>query len=239
VIALRDRGVPVSSAIASVTRGRAAGVAPSGRDRGLRREIDEAVRQFDEARFGAAFDRSLAVYGLADTVYEVVLPYLHDVGTEWASGRMTVAQEHFVSHLVRRRLGALAVNVDDDAAPTALLACPPGERHDIAVLALGVLISGAGWKVRFLGADTPMPDLEEACASIDPDLVVISATKRSVLDPITGVLQWLNRTWPVALGGRGASTAVANLTGARLLPDDLRDTVDLLSDLDAWRRASR
>lgn len=239
VVALREQGIPVSAAIATVTQGRAAGGPPSGRDDGLRREIDGAVREFDEARFGAAFDRALAAYGVAGTVYDVVMPYLHDVGTQWASGGITVAQEHFLSHLVRRRVGALGVHVDAPDAPTVLLACPPKELHDIALLSLGVLLSGVGWKVCYLGADTPLHDLEQACAAIEPDLVVLSATKRSVLDPVAGALRQLGKRWPVALGGGGASIAVATATGATLLPANMRETVDLLTDLDAWRRGAR
>lgn len=234
VVALRERGVPVSAAIATVTKGSGGGPDATRRRPALQRELDRAVRQFDEAGFDAVFDLALAELGPADTVHELLIPYLGDVGTQWAAGRMSVAQEHFLSQLVRRRVSGLAVRGEPDG-PLAVLACPPKEHHDLALLCLGALISPAGWRVRFLGADTPMADLARACEQIRPDVVILSATRRAVFDTQVAGMRRVAAGRALWLGGRGASTAVAVTAGARLLPEHLRDAVELLCRSDDWR----
>ena len=39
---------------------------------------------------------------------------------------------------------------------TAVLACAPGERHELGLLALAVLLQADGWLAVYLGADTPL-----------------------------------------------------------------------------------
>ena len=41
----------------------------------------------------------------------------------------------------------------------ALLACPPDERHDLGLIAFGVVLRDRGWRITFLGPDTPIETL--------------------------------------------------------------------------------
>ena len=41
-----------------------------------------------------------------------------------------------------------------------MLACAPGEQHDIGLLMLAVMLRADGWRVEFLGADTPVDDAD-------------------------------------------------------------------------------
>lgn len=141
------------------------------------------------------------------------------------------------SGLVRRRVGALATLVDDADAPIAVLACPPKELHDIPLLALGVLMSDAGWRVRYLGGNAPLKDLYGACERLDPDLIIMSGTRRTVFEARAGALRRLSQRWPMAIGGRGATPSVAAVIGADRLPEQLRDSAEfLLTSRDQYRR---
>ena len=46
--------------------------------------------------------------------------------------------------------------------PRALLACPSGERHDFGLIILGLALRDRGWRVTFLGPDTPIETLAAA-----------------------------------------------------------------------------
>src|SRR5512133_2839298 len=50
----------------------------------------------------------------------------------------------------------------------AILACAPDERHDIGLIAFGLLLRSHGRLILFLGADTPLAPIEEAVAATDP-----------------------------------------------------------------------
>lgn len=180
-----------------------------------------AVEGFDEDAFDQALAGALWDRPLEQAVSEVVLPFLAELGDRWEQGELTVAHEHFASNLVRHRLGALAVGVRrDPAAPVAVLACPAGERHDLVLLCFSLLLSRLGWRTHFLGGDTPSAALGVASRTADADAVVVAATRSLTFEAHAVSLGRLGAERPLFLAGRGATPAVAQLLGARLLPED-------------------
>ena len=64
------------------------------------------------------------------------------------------------SNLLRGRLLGLARGWDRGSGPRAVLACPPGERHDLGLLAFGLALREHGWRdQRFSASDTPLETL--------------------------------------------------------------------------------
>ena len=141
-----------------------------------------AIRGYDEAGAQAVLDESLAAFGLERVLQEVILPALAQVGDGWEQGTLDVGQEHFASNVVRGRLLALARLWGRGGGPLALLACAPGERHDISLLAFGLVLRSHGWRVLFLGADTPISTLTEAVATTEPALVVVMSFDPDLLE---------------------------------------------------------
>ena len=83
---------------------------------GVRRSSCERRSSASTAAAHAAFDRLLADLSLDAVLDGAVLPLLHEFGDRWAAGELTVAQEHFASHLIRGRLLGLARGWDRGAA---------------------------------------------------------------------------------------------------------------------------
>jgi DNA-binding transcriptional MerR regulator len=199
---------------------------PGGVDRGAaplaagREQLRRALDHMDERGAHAALDVLLAAFTIETVLTQVVLPYLADLGERWERGEATVAQEHFASNLLRGRLLALGRNWDHGTGPRALLACAPGELHDLPLIAFGLALAGHGWRVTFLGPDTPIDSLRDAVAALNPDAVIVSATLPGRLEGLARQLKPLARTTKLYLAGAGASAADARSTGARLLEDD-------------------
>ena len=99
-----------------------------------------AIGRYDEAAAHAVLDESLAAFGLELVLTQVVLPTLKQVGDGWERGEIEVGQEHFASNLIRGRLLALTRLWGRGAGPLALLACAPGEMHDITLLAFALVV---------------------------------------------------------------------------------------------------
>lgn len=199
VAELRRQGVPAAEAVARLLR---------------------ATEDFDELEGQRVLDALLDQRPLAEVVGRVVLPFLEVLGDRWEEGTMSVAQEHFASGLVRRRLSALSLGPAGGRGPVAVLACPPGELHDIALLAFGLLLARQGWQVRFLGADTPLLDLARAARTVGADVVILAATRVTALEAHTTGLRHLSRHHRLLLAGRGAGEPLAREVGAELLPED-------------------
>jgi DNA-binding transcriptional MerR regulator len=180
-----------------------------------------ALAAYDGADATHVLDRCLLNLGLARAIQLVILPCLRDVGRRWECGELTVAQEHFASNVIRRRLFKVAEGWDDDGDRLALLACAPGEQHDIGLVCFGLALNSYhGWRIAYLGADTPLPGLVQAAASIRPDLVMVGATSPARFFPELERWRNLARGVPLAIGGAGADARIAKRIGAAYLPGD-------------------
>jgi DNA-binding transcriptional MerR regulator len=179
-----------------------------------------ALDDFDEPGANAILDRLLSTLTVETVLRDVVLPYLRDLGERWERGSATVAQEHFASNLLRGRLASLGRGWGQGHGPRALLACAPGELHDLALLAFGIVLNRSGWRIDYLGADTPLEELTRTARSTRADLVVLVAALPERFDGVSEELTVLARTAPLAIGGAGATPAVAEAVGAHLLTAD-------------------
>jgi DNA-binding transcriptional MerR regulator len=179
-----------------------------------RQELDAALLDFDEPRAHEVFDRLLARLSLDAVIDDVVVPYLHDLGDRWERGEVSVAQEHFASALLRGRLLGLARGWGQGVGPRALLACAPGEQHDLGLIAFGLALRARGWRILYLGLDTPVDSLASAARAARPDRIVVSAVAPETLEAHRDALAALAADYPLAVGG--AAVARAELVPAAL-----------------------
>lgn len=182
--------------------------------------LRESLDRFDEVGAHIALDRLLSTFTVEAVLGDVVIPVLHELGDRWERGEATVAQEHFASNLLRGRLLGLARSWDRGSGPRALLACPPNELHDFGLVVFGLGLRARGWRITFLGADTPLETIADTASRIAPDLIVIAALMpsriRSALPPIRGLAE----DWRVAIAGAAATQKLADQCGAELLGED-------------------
>jgi MerR family transcriptional regulator, light-induced transcriptional regulator len=179
-----------------------------------------AFERFDEADANAILDDALARYTVVTFVSDVVLPALRGIGDGWQRGRVSVAQEHFATALLRGRMLGIGRNWGVGAGPRALLACPSDERHDLGLIAFGLLLRERGWRITFLGGETPMETIAQASAELDPAAIVIAAVASEPLQAAAEQIRALAAVAPLSLGGAGADQRLADELGAGLLDQD-------------------
>jgi DNA-binding transcriptional MerR regulator len=197
------------------TNGSGEAGAPLDRER---LELTRALDEFDEPAAQAALDRGLATAGIDAVLLHVVLPYLRELGERWERGEASVAQEHYASNVLRGRLLALTRGWGRGFGPLALLACIAGEQHDLGLIAFGLALHGRGWRVAYLGADTPFDTLTAVARSLAPELVVLNVATDERLRASLEQLRALVAEHRVAVGGGGAAGAAS--VGAIVLLED-------------------
>lgn len=108
---------------------------------------------------------------------EMVYPkLLKQVGDDWENSRINIAQEHFSWNFLRTRLlNYFKTNRSGVGQPKVILATPSGELHEGGLIILAAYLMLKGWSVYYLGVNLPMNDLLHAYASIEPDIVCLSA----------------------------------------------------------------
>ena len=184
------------------------------------RRLREARERFDEAEATAVLDDAIADLSVDALANRVVLPALREVGERWERGETSVGQEHFGTNVVRGRLTGMARNWGAGSGPLAILACPPGELHDIGLLVFGLVLRARGWRIAYLGPNTPIPSVQETSARLRPRAVVLAALSAERLSAVADEIALLSAEAPVLLAGSGADEALSRRTGARLLSSD-------------------
>jgi MerR family transcriptional regulator, light-induced transcriptional regulator len=187
---------------------------------GSAQNLAESLNRLDEPGAQAALDRLFAGFTTETVLRDTLLPYLHHLGDRWERGQASIADEHFASNLLRGRLAGLARGWGYGHGPFAILACPPGEQHDMGLLMFGIVLHRCGWRVEYLGASTPIAELARTARQAHADIVVLAAAIENHFDGLTDDLARLARQVPLALAGAGATQALADETGARLLTGD-------------------
>ena len=179
-----------------------------------------ALLSYDESEAHRAIDQLLMEFDAETVMRSVFLTVLREIGELWQQGELTVAEEHFASHLIRRRLGGLARGWEDGSGPRALLACPADEEHDIPLMMLGIALGNRGWRISFLGARTPAEDLLRAVESVAPEVVVLASPDPLNFVEMSASLQEISKSARIAIAGTGATQSIADACGAMLLTGD-------------------
>jgi MerR family transcriptional regulator, light-induced transcriptional regulator len=192
--------------------------------------LTASLDRLDEQAANTALDRLFSAYTVETVLQEVVLPYLHRLGERWEAGEVSVAQEHFASNLLRARLLGLAQGWGQGQGPGAILACVPGEQHELGLLAFGVALRRRGWRITYLGTDSPIGAVADIAPSLTPAVVVLlSLNPDNFLDHAREIEQ-LTKQVPVMIAGTGATPEVARHTQTRILDQDpvsAAETIDL------------
>jgi DNA-binding transcriptional MerR regulator len=179
-----------------------------------------SLDRLDEQAADAALDRLFAAYTVETVLQDVVLPYLHRLGERWEAGEVSIAQEHFASNLLRGRLLGLAQGWGQGQGPAAVLACVPGEQHELGLLAFGVALRRRGWRIIYLGTDSPISAVADIAQSLAPAVVVLlSMHPDNFLDHAPEIKQ-LAKQVRVVIAGTGATPEVARKTQTRVLDQD-------------------
>ena len=174
----------------------------------LRGELAAALGAFDDRRADALLDRAVAVLSTEALLEEVLLPVLRDLE------RNTIGQEHFASNLIRGRLLGLARGWGGGEGRRALLACPSGEFHDIGLIAFGLALRERGWRIAFLGGDTPVDTLSAAAESMHPEAIVLFSIHSAPFEDAEGDLAALASEYRLILSGPGAGARLCERIGA-------------------------
>jgi DNA-binding transcriptional MerR regulator len=180
-----------------------------------------AIHDYDEAAVQAVLDESFAAFGLEAVLRELILPTLGHVGREWEEGTLEIGQEHFASNLIRARLLSLARLWGRGSGPAALLACVPGEHHDISLLAFGLILRSHGWRILFLGADTPIATISEAAKRTQPAVTVLASFDPARLEVESSAIRRLAKHTPLVLSGPGATQEISTRLRVPRLDGDL------------------
>lgn len=145
--------------------------------------VDRLERAFDTFDAGAAdttLDDAFARFEVPAVLDHVLVPAVVWAGNGWQDDPRAIAREHFATNVLRPRLLRLLRASASISGRSCLAATPEGEQHDLGLLMASAVATSAGWRVHFLGAQTPAAALERAAAELRPAVVLVAAVDRAV-----------------------------------------------------------
>jgi DNA-binding transcriptional MerR regulator/methylmalonyl-CoA mutase cobalamin-binding subunit len=152
-------------------------------------------------------------------VTDIAGPLTERTGEAWAAGEIDVRHEHLLSQLLSSQLRQLMNSEDQDGARVVVLSTLPGEHHGLGLEMAAAYLSAHGLNVRFLGTDTPVPDIVSTARASGAAAVGISVSLASETlqneRSLSALLEQLPASMPVWLGGAKASEV--RLSDARLV----------------------
>jgi MerR family transcriptional regulator, light-induced transcriptional regulator len=182
--------------------------------------LTASLDRLDEQAANTALDRLLSAYTVEMVLQDVVLPYLHRLGERWEADEISVAQEHFASNLLRGRLLGLAQGWGQGQGPGAVLACLPGEHHELGLLVFGVALRRRGWRITYLGTNSPIGAVADIVRSVLPAVVVLLSMKPDNFLDHARQIEQLAKQVQVVIAGTGATAEAARQTQTRVLDQD-------------------
>lgn len=202
----------------------------------------DSTRKLNPAALRSELTQAVLDLGPVPAMDEIISPFLVRVGEAWACGDVSVAQEHVASSVVRDVLGWLLQSAVPSAeAPTLIATTIAGEGHEFGAMMAAVVAAVAGWRVLYLGANTPADELGQAARASHARAIVVGIVGKEASDAVrseaTALRKAVGSRTRIVAGGPTASDHRLSLKRARIeIVDSRGEFRRLLNTL--WTRDS-
>ena len=174
-------------------------------------ELVELLDPLDKTSFERRLNGAVAVVPFEEALHGILLPLQQRIGDLWHEGRVNVAVEHYVTNHVRQKLFTAMNQLPlHEQGLRIILACPPGEYHEVGLLAAAYVCASRGCRTYYLGANVPFDQLALLCRQIDSDVLLLSVTTSPPTHEwsawIAALQDLATSHQTIALGGAGAQS---------------------------------
>lgn len=104
----------------------------------------------------------------------VVGDALREIGRRWDRGLVGVDEEHRAAHMIAEAIDRQRPRLMR-GGKLAILACPPGEWHDLPLRLVRLIFEWSGWRTEFAGAQLPWNAARAAVDRTVPAILAFSA----------------------------------------------------------------
>lgn len=108
-------------------------------------------------------------------VANVIAPTLQMIGTEWIAGRLDIPDEHRMSFIIREHIFRLKGYLAPKrrSARAVVLACAPGENHELSLQLAQLLLHERGITAHVLGIHISAEHLIAGAESLSADTIIV------------------------------------------------------------------
>jgi len=201
-----------------------------------------AIQALDARALSDVLKRSGAALGAQGVLQRLLAPLTQTLGDLWREGRITAAQEHFATGIIRGFLTNLAKPFSGSGeAPVIVVATPAGQLHELGALLVGAMAGNLGWQVVQLGASLPAAEIAGVARKRQARAVALSLVYPEDDEQLPGELTVLRELLPPKMVLLAGGRAMPAYRGAlvRLGAVLVEDLGQLGAALDKLRKTSR
>lgn len=123
-----------------------------------------AMINFDEALFERTYRSLQASRDFRTIFYQILMPFLDQIGILWQTGSIHPVHEHFIAALVKQKLYENIALLEDEKEykedELFVLFLPENEIHDLGLLFLNYELNFHNRKTIFLGPSLPLDNMK-------------------------------------------------------------------------------
>lgn len=152
-----------------------------------------AMMNFDQTLFINTYNNLLSEKTFRDVFYEVFIPLMNEIGLLWQSNTITIAHEHFISHLIKQKLitntEKIQVLEPTKTDKIFVLYLPSNEIHELGLMYLNYELILNGYKTIYLGESVPIESLKDVQKYFDKITFVSYMTVQPTKDEINNYIE--------------------------------------------------
>jgi methanogenic corrinoid protein MtbC1 len=122
-----------------------------------------SMLNFDQALFYTTYDNLAKEKSFKEIFYEVLIPFLSEIGLLWQTDTITPAHEHFITTLIRQKISTNTEIYQSknkkQSKSTFVLFLPDNEIHELGLMYLNLEIISNGYQSILLGPSVPLNSL--------------------------------------------------------------------------------
>ena len=170
-------------------------------------EMIRSARRQDQPTITTLLENWIDHMGLEGALDIIIFPLLRVIGELWHRGGISLRGEQSVSRLVRQHLINFLREAPRPEGPHVLIACVPGDFHEIAPLTAAVLLRGIGWHSIYLGPNVSFDMLQIALRRKHVELIILACNiepeEKMFQSWVKDITQHLQPSCAVMVGGPG------------------------------------
>lgn len=161
-------------------------------------QLIKAGIAYNEQEFSFLLDRCIELYGMDKTYADVIYPLLVRLGLMWQKDSICIAQEHFLTHIIKQKIFVSINQLDIRTAvdETWLLFLPENENHELGILFAKYLLRKKGKRIIYLGANVPVTAVADVVKSAKIDRMLLFMVQTKLDEQLQLYLSELNNIYP-------------------------------------------
>ena len=127
-------------------------------------QLIEASLGFDKESFEKVVNNLVIRIGLEKAIIHVFYPFLNRIGLLWMTNHVIPAQEHFCSHIIRKKIICAIDGLDiihpGNNRDNVVIFSPIGELHEIPLLVTNFFLRKHGIRTTYFGTNVSLDTLK-------------------------------------------------------------------------------